>query len=264
MPPLILADSFLTRHQHVLVAILTLAGAVVLAVLVDRALSRRGVRLAAVVAGGELSATVDTRLRFLRRLVYTAIIAIGLVLALLQFSSFDRLATTFLTSGAIAAAVIGLAARATFANAIAGVMLAVTQPLRIGDQITVGDQTGVVEDVGLNYTWLRTGADARLAIPNEILSTTILRNDSIRTATVATEASVWLHPSADETAAIVLLETLEEVDTARIAEVTDVAVRVALSGPPVAPADRARCEADLRAAALRALRCAGVPRAGAG
>jgi small conductance mechanosensitive channel len=144
------------------------------------------------------------------------------------------------------------------------VMLAVTQPLRIGDQVTVNDQTGIVEDVGLTYTWLRTGADARLAIPNEILSTTILRNDSIRTATVATEASVWLHPSADETAAIVLLESLEEVDTARIAEVTDVAVRVALSGPPVAPADRARCEADLRAAALRALRCAGVPRAGAG
>ncbi|HEU4978805.1 MAG TPA: mechanosensitive ion channel domain-containing protein [Solirubrobacteraceae bacterium] len=264
MPVPILADSFYHRHQHVIVAIITVVAAVLLAAAIDRWLARRGRRLAAVVAGGSLSATVDTRLRFLRRLVYVAIIVIGIVVALLQFSSFSRVATTFLTSGAIAAAVIGLAARATLANGIAGVMLAVTQPLRIGDQITVNDQTGIVEDVGLTYTWLRTGADARLAIPNEILSTTILRNDSIRSATVATEASVWLAADADETAALALLETLGEVDTARIAEVSAAGVRVALAGPPVAPADRARREAELRAAALRALRQAGVPRAGAG
>lgn len=260
----ILADSFYHRHQHVIVAVITLVAALLLAAAIDRWLARRGRRLAAVVAGGSLSATVDTRLRFLRRLVYVAIIVIGIVVALLQFSSFSRVATTFLTSGAIAAAVIGLAARATLANGIAGVMLAVTQPLRIGDQITVNDQTGIVEDVGLTYTWLRTGADARLAVPNEILSTTILRNDSIRSATVATEASVWLAPAADETAALALLERLDEVDTARIAEVTAAAIRVALAGPPVPPADRARREAELRAAALRALRQAGVPRAGAG
>jgi small conductance mechanosensitive channel len=264
MPVPILADSFITRHQHVIVAILTLAGAIALALLIDRALARRGSRLAAVVAGGELSATADTRLRFLRRLIYTAIIVVGIVVALLQFSSLNRVATTFLTSGAIAAAVIGLAARATLANGIAGMMLAVTQPLRIGDQITVNDQTGVVEDVGLTYTWVRTGTDARLAIPNEILATTILRNDSIRSSTVATEASVWLHPAADETAALGLLESLDEVTVARIAEVSESGVRVALAGPPCAPADRVRLEAELRAAALRALRGAGVPRAGAG
>jgi small-conductance mechanosensitive channel len=264
MPLPILADSFYHRHQHVIAALVTLGGSILLAVLLDRWMRHRGERIAAAVAGGSLSANVDTRLRFMRRLLIVAIVALGLILALLQFSSFSRVATSFLASGAIAAAVIGLAARAVLANGIAGVMLAVTQPIRVGDQITVNDLTGIVEDVTLTYTWVRTGGDARLAIPNEILSTTILRNDTIRSTTVATEASVWLHPSADETAALAVLEKLDGITSARIAEISENGVRVSLSGTPAAPAEQPAREAQMRAEALRALREAGVPRAGAG
>ncbi len=75
------------------------------------------------------------------------------------------------------------------ANAIAGMVLAVTQPLRIGDLVTFEGETGTVEDVALTYTWLRTGSDARLIIPNERLAAGVLRNDSIRSPTVALEVS---------------------------------------------------------------------------
>ena len=78
-------------------------------------------------------------------------------------------------------------------------VLAVTQPLRIGDLVTFEGETGIVEDVALTYTWLRTGSDARLIIPNERLAAGVLRNDSIRSPTVALEVSVWLAPDADET-----------------------------------------------------------------
>ena len=91
-------------------------------------------------------------------------------------------AATVLASGAITAAVVGFAARQTLANAMAGILLAVTQPIRIGDLVTFEGETGTVEDVGLTYTWLRTGADARLLVPNERLAGGILRNDSIRSA----------------------------------------------------------------------------------
>ena len=96
------------------------------------------------------------------------------------------------------------------ANAIAGMVLAVTQPLRIGDLVTFEGETGTVEDVSLTYTWLRTGSDARLIIPNERLAAGVLRNDSIRSATVALEVSAWLAPDADETAALAAIEAVPE------------------------------------------------------
>ena len=143
------------------------------------------------------------------------------------------------------------------ANAIAGMVLAVTQPLRIGDLVTFEGETGTVEDVTLTYTWLRTGSDARLIVPNERLAAGILRNDSIRSATIALEVSVWLAPDADETAALAAVERLEECRSARIADATDTGIRLQVAGPPVPPSERIQREGDLRAAALRALREAG-------
>jgi small conductance mechanosensitive channel len=207
--------------------------------------------------GGELSPMLDTRLRFLRRVVEAAIIVIGVALALAQFTSLDRLAATVLASSAIAAAVVGFASRQVLANAIAGMVLAVTQPLRIGDLVTFEGETGTVEDVSLTYTWLRTGSDARLIIPNERLASGVLRNDSIRSPTVALEVSVWLAPDADETAALAAVQELEETRDARIAEVTDAGLRLQVAGPPVAPAERIAREGELRAEVLRALREAG-------
>ena len=141
-----------------------------------------------------------------------------------------------LASSAIAAAVVGFASRQVLANAIAGMVLAVTQPLRIGDLVTFEGETGTVEDVSLTYTWLRTGSDARLIIPNERLAAGVLRNDSIRSPTVALEVSAWLAPDADETAALAAVQALEETRDARIAEVTDTGLRLQVAGPPVAPA----------------------------
>jgi small conductance mechanosensitive channel len=234
-----------------------LAVAFVLVAVVNRAMRGRTRRLAEALGGPELSPVVDTRLRFLRRVVEAAIIIVALGLAIAQFTSLDRIASTVLASSAIAAAVVGFAARQMLANAIAGMVLAVTQPLRIGDLVTFEGETGTVEDVTLTYTWLRTGADARLIIPNERLAAGILRNDSIRSDVVALEVSVWLDPDADETAALAALADVEDARVARVAEVTDAGIRLLVAGPPVAPGQRIEREGRLRAAALRALREAG-------
>jgi small-conductance mechanosensitive channel len=235
----------------------TLLVALLLVVIVQRLMRGRARKLAEAIGGSELSPVVDTRLRFLRRAVQAAILIVGLALAIAQFTSLDRLAATVLASSAIAAAVVGFAARQVLANAIAGMMLAITQPLRIGDLVTFEGETGTVEDVSLTYTWLRTGADARLIIPNERLAAGVLRNDSIRSPTVALEVSTWLAPDADESAALAAIEALAETRSARIAEVTDTGIRIQVAGPPVAPAERIAREGELRAQTLRALREAG-------
>jgi small conductance mechanosensitive channel len=135
--------------------------------------------------------------------------------------------------------------------------LAAGLTLRIGDLVTFEGETGTVEDVSLTYTWLRTGSDARLIIPNERLAAGVLRNDSIRSPVVALEVSAWLAPDADETAALAAVEALEDTRDARIAEVTDTGIRLQVAGPPVAPAERIAREGELRAQILRALREAG-------
>jgi small-conductance mechanosensitive channel len=235
----------------------TLLVALALVVIVQRAMRGRAGRLAEAIGATDLSPVVDTRLRFLRRAIQAAIIIVGFALALAQFTSLDRLAATVLASSAIAAAVVGFAARQVLANGIAGIVLAVTQPLRIGDLVTFEGETGTVEDVSLTYTWLRTGSDARLIIPNERLAAGVLRNDSIRSPVVALEISVWLAPDANESAALAAIEALEDVRSARIAEVTDTGIRIQVGGPPVAPGERIEREGVLRAQTLRALREAG-------
>jgi small conductance mechanosensitive channel len=251
---IVAADS---SSGRLIAAGLTLLAALALVAIVHRAMRGRVHKLPHALGGAELSPMLDTRLRFLRRVVEAAIIVIGVALTLAQFTSLDRLAATVLASSAIAAAVVGFASRQVLANAIAGMVLAVTQPLRIGDLVTFEGETGTVEDVSLTYTWLRTGSDARLIIPNERLASGVLRNDSIRSPTVALEVSVWLAPDADETAALAAVQELEETRDARIAEVTDAGLRLQVAGPPVAPAERIAREGELRAEVLRALREAG-------
>lgn len=257
----ILADTFLDRHGHEATAVLSIVLAGFAVLLADRALDRRGRQLALAVAGGDLSPVAATRLRFVRRVVNAAIITVGVALALSQFTALDRLAGTVLASSAIAAAVVGFAARQTLANAIAGLLIAVTQPLRIGDFVTFEGETGTVEDVRLTSTWLRTGNDARIIVPNERLAAGMLRNESIGSRTVAIEASVWLAHSDDESAALDALRAALPAATIRVAEVTVEGTRILVTGAPTPPAERPAAESDLRHAALRAIRTAGARQA---
>jgi small-conductance mechanosensitive channel len=231
--------------------------AVAVAFAVDRAFQRRGRRLAGALVRGDLSPVVDTRLRFVRRLLIAGIVAIGAVLALNQFTGVNRLATSLLASGAIAAAILGFAARQTLANFIAGLMLAITQPLRIGDWVTFEEVTGVVEDVRLNYTVLRTPGEQRIVIPNERLAGGILHNDTLAVDAIGLDVSVWIAPDADAEHAVRVLE--EETGAgASVAEASPTGIRLAVSGDRVTPAEKGAREAELRASCLRRLHAEGL------
>jgi small-conductance mechanosensitive channel len=255
--PHIVADTWLQDHANLFVALGTLLGGGLLLVVLDRFLVRRAGKLALAVAGGAgLSRDAATRLRFGRRIVEAILAVIIVAIALSQFDQLDRIGRTILASSAITAAIVGFSARQTLANAVAGVMLAIVQPLRIGDLISFEGETGTVEDVGLTYTWLRTGADARILIPNERLAAGVLRNDSIRSPTVETEVSVWVAPGTNETRALEAIAALGA--RGRVAEITHDGIRLLVMGDPAAPSERLAREGDLRTAALRALREAGA------
>ncbi|HWH96136.1 MAG TPA: mechanosensitive ion channel domain-containing protein [Baekduia sp.] len=251
-------ETWLEQHSNLFTALGTLLAGALVIFFFDRFLVRRATRLAFVVTGEQgLSRDAATRLRFARRAIEAIVAIIVIAIALSEFESLDRVGRAILASSAITAAVIGFAARQTLANAIAGILLAVVQPVRIGDLVTFEGETGTVEDVGLTYTWLRTGADARLLVPNERLAGGIIRNDSIRSPTVAIEVSVWLAPDADEAKALDALRAIDGL-RARIADSSHEGLRILIMGDPGLPSERLAREADLRATALGALRAAGV------
>jgi small-conductance mechanosensitive channel len=248
---------FWADNSDVVTAAVSIALAVIVATVLDRAFARRGHSFAEAVTRGHVSPVLDTRLRFVRRLISATILLIGAMVALSQFTGLSKLATSVLASSAIAAAIIGFAARQTFANVVAGIMLAITQPLRVGDWVTFEEQYGVVEDVRLNYTILRTPGDVRVVIPNERLAAGILRNDTLGSERIALDVSVWLAPGADVERALAVLaeETGSEVT---VADITVDGVRIAIAGDPVPPPERGPRQAELRALCLRRLRAEGL------
>jgi small-conductance mechanosensitive channel len=248
--------SFWSEHDDVITAAITVAVALLVATLVDRAIARRGARLARAMPG-ELSPTTSTRLRLVRRLVYVAIIALGVALALSQFDAVKRVATGVLASSAVLGLVVGFAARQTLANAVAGVLLAVTQPIRIGDLITFEGETGTVEDVRLTYTYVRTDDGRRVIVPNERLASNTVENHTIVDPRVRVEASVWISREADPLHALRALRAGDEVDVS-IAEIDKDGVRLVAGVWARNSGERGALAAGLRASCLERLRSAGL------
>src|SRR6266508_4816461 len=107
------------------------------------------------------------------------LLAVGILFAALAVPQVRTIAGGLLASSAVVGLVVGLAAQRPLANFVAGVVIAFTQPLRLGDRVTVDGVDGVVEEIGLTYTFIRTVDNTRLVIPNEKLASDTIRNSTI-------------------------------------------------------------------------------------
>jgi small-conductance mechanosensitive channel len=136
--------------------------------LVDRRLVRR-----------EFAPANLTRYRVLRRAVVTSIVVFGVLSALLTIPAVSQIAGTLLASGAVIGLIVGFAAQRTLANAVAGLLIALSQPLRIGDRVRIAESEGFVEEIGLTYTFIRADDGDRFVIPNEKLASDTIRNSTI-------------------------------------------------------------------------------------
>jgi len=230
---------------------------VLLAFIFDRWFAARGRKFADKVMRGGMTQQADTRLRFVRRLIWLVLLIVGALIALSQFEGLGRVAGSFLASTALVAAIVGFAARQTLANLVAGIMLAITQPLRVGDWVTVEEHYGVVEDVRLNFTILRTLSEQRIVIPNERLASGILRNDTLESDAVGLDVSLWLPAGADVPRALDALRE-ETGQSVSVAEAGVEGTRLAVGGERVPPPERAKHEAELREQCLRRLRADGL------
>jgi small-conductance mechanosensitive channel len=245
------AAGFWTDHREEITAAATILVATGLALLMDRALARRGAKLAAVVGRAEFSAVTDPRLRMLRRLVFFGILVLGVALALMQFTFVKRTAAGVLASSAVLGLVVGFAARQTLANLIAGILLAITQPIRIGDLVMFEGESGVVEDVRLTYTYLRGEDNRRIIVPNERLASSTIANFTIMDPRVEVEVLIGLPLDADPERAI---EALAEVGEVEVAAIEKDGYQVLVRTHADSPLERRAVAARIRAACVERLR----------
>jgi small-conductance mechanosensitive channel len=149
-----------------------------------------------------LSPEAMTRYRVLRRSITTAILVVGLLSALLVVPQVRAVAGGLLASSAVVGIIVGFASQRTLGNFVAGLLIAFTQPLRLGDTVTIESTEGTVEEIGLIYTFVRLENGDRLVIPNEKLASDSIRNATIRSREKVAEIAVQVPLSNDLTAVV--------------------------------------------------------------
>jgi small-conductance mechanosensitive channel len=203
---------------------------------------------------------IETRYRVLRRAVTVVIIAVGLFSALLVIPQVRAIAGGLLASTAVLGVIIGLASQQTLGNFIAGILIATTQPVRIGDRVSYAGEHGVVEEIGLTYTFIRTRDRRRLVVPNSKLASDPIVNASIRSRETFAEVLVPVPLAADLDAAVEALreDMADERDANVFVSSLDGAATVAVRAAASDELAAERLEHDLRLRAHRRLRALGV------
>lgn len=169
-----------------------------------------------------------------------------IVLALL-FShlvpSLNKLTTSLLAGVSIVSVVIGFAAQSTLGNLVAGISLVLYKPFRRGDRLQLttptGLETGIVEDLSLGYTVLRTFDNRRIVLSNgTIANQTMINLSSVDLRVMMTPTISIGYDSDIEKARAIVLELAEAHDD--VSEVVGCPV-VALGGSSVDLSLRAWC-----------------------
>ena len=235
-------------HRLIVVGVVLLLTAI-LARLIDRRMARR-----------DLTPGAATRYRVFRRSVTTVVIFVGVLSALLVIPQVRAVAGGLLASSAVLGIVIGFASQRTIGNFVAGLLIAFTQPIRLGDRVEVDGTAGTVEEIELTYTFIRTDDGSRLVIPNEklasdtILNSTIVGLEKVAEITVQIPLDKDLRAVVEQLREAVAGEREPQVSVTGLNGNATIVVRVRASGP----AEAERLESDLRIRAHASLRAAGV------
>ncbi|WP_182406283.1 mechanosensitive ion channel family protein [Psychrobacter sp. GP33] len=125
------------------------------------------------------------------RRVFIFVMILGSIwIGLSEFTNINGLGKTLLTSAGIAGAVIGIAAQPILGNIMAGMQVAITQPIRIGDTVMIEEEWTTIEDLRYTYAVLKTWDERRLIVPMRHFITEIIEN--------------WSHTESHQTCVVYL------------------------------------------------------------
>jgi small-conductance mechanosensitive channel len=244
--------------KALLTALCWTVGVVILRWLLNRAFNRYEQRHSNSDPG--MTARRRTTFNLLVQIIVAVVVMIGIWSVLSFFPSTAALGRALLASSAVLGVFAGLALSTPLSNLGSGILVAFSQPLRLGDRVTVGEHTGFVEEMSLIYTTLVTDDARRVFVPNTQLTQTSVVNRTIRDPRRSVSAAfpVRIEAPIDEACTIVGAAIDAVPGTTGVTRV--------LVGDPepglvwlntvvYAPldADVAQLGSDVRAAGLRAL-----------
>jgi small-conductance mechanosensitive channel len=177
------------------------------------------------------------------------------------FPATEEVARALLASSAVLALIAGLALSTPLGNLGSGMLVAFTQPVRIGDRVTIGEHTGFVDQINMIYSVLVTDDERRVYVPNTQLTTAPVVNRTIRDPRRSITVGIPVRldaPIADARAAV--LHALEGVSglhrhgtSVLVGDVTGNVVALTILASAPLDANVAHLGSHVREAALGAL-----------
>jgi small-conductance mechanosensitive channel len=108
---------------------------------------------------------IRTQTTVLNRIAVVVVVLVTVAIMLMTFPEVRHIGVSLLASAGLAGLVVGMAARSTLASLIAGIQIAMTQPIRIEDALVVEGEWGWVEEIGMTYVVIRIWDLRRLVVP---------------------------------------------------------------------------------------------------
>lgn len=129
-----------------------------------------------------LELNVDvTQYFFLKHLITAVIYLCGIGLAIYIIEPLRKLSLSLFAGSGLVAVIIGFASQQSLANIVSGMFITIFKPFKVGDRVKLTGQnvTGVVEDITLRHTLIRTYENKRVVVPNSVISTEVIENSNI-------------------------------------------------------------------------------------
>lgn len=234
------APAWATATQHILLIGVILA-ATWLIVGLAKALESSVVESVRAAGDEGRANRVTTQTQIMRRVAEAIIIICGTVGGVMTFPSARVAMGSLLASAGLVSVVAGLAAQSTLGNVFAGIQLATTDAIRVGDVVVIDDEQGTIEEITLTYVVVRSWDDRRVILPSTHFTQNPFANWSRRgtehTGTLTLDLD-WRVPVAAVRAELARIVAAAPAWDGRVAnlDVTDTAggtvtLRIALSGP---------------------------------
>ena len=137
----------------------------------------------------------QTRLRILGRIATFIIIFVTLSLVLLSIPGVREVGVTLMASAGLAALAVGAAAQPALKSLIAGIQMALTEPIRIGDVVVIGGEWGVIEDIRTTYVIVKVWDERRLVVPTTKFLDEIFQNWTKTTARLMGTVFLYVDPA---------------------------------------------------------------------
>jgi small-conductance mechanosensitive channel len=206
----------------------------------------------------------ETRFHMISRLLGIVVwfIALGMIFWVIDIPALNAVAKGMFASAGIAGIALGFAAQTTVANLFAGIVIAFAQPIRLGDSVSIDDEFGTVESIGLFYTSIRIWDNRRLVIPNKLLSDRAVRNYTLVDPRMPALVALRLQYGSDvEVARELLLAQArthplfldEPAPSVQVIEADNLGVTVRLMAWAASQADAWTLATDVREAVLSKL-----------